>query len=313
MEQVVHEMVRVAVVYLRLRDRRHSFRYHVSPLTENDLALECIADLFRRDPRGRFVELRRRIDPAAAAMMDPATLFAEVRRMVARKVDDGLFRQLQESDPSLARVIRGLKRAAAASSDTRVVRSRGLLWIRLAEEGGRRRPEIPFEVFEALLCGAATSLRARDLLRNVVETLRALPEFEPRVPIVTAAICLRASIVRGSVPLRESAFEEPEPTDAVRLAAAVVGRPEPRSATGDPDLEAAYRAGAADVVVSSVTPHGGQTHFEALSRHLPGLTPCEYRARHRTRFEYVVRLTRKRFLERARTEIVDGRPRGLSP
>lgn len=302
--RLVRGMTRIAVAYLRLRERRHSIRHQVSPLSESDLALECIADLFRTDATGRFVDLQRRFAAIDVATGDPESVLAAVRRLVIRKVDDGLFRMLQESDPSLARLIRGLKRAALGRDDVRIEKRHGVLWLVVDRDGDDGLPTLSGEVFEHLLVLAGVSARPATLLDTAIGALRSQGLYAARVPIVSAALALRACVVRCGLPPEVRVADEPAVEDARQVAIAAV-RKNRRLAVVNPHSDGAsyedvYIACAADIVASQFTGDGSPTHYEAISKHLPTVSPAEYRRRHRTRFEYVVRQTRSAFVEMMR-------------
>lgn len=84
--------------------------------SRSDLALDAISDLFERDFEGRFIRLIRYFEEQDYRSRDARELWTLNRRLIAGTVSDALFRNYRESDPSLARIIRNLKRGIQKSN-----------------------------------------------------------------------------------------------------------------------------------------------------------------------------------------------------
>ena len=64
-----------------------------------DLATDCIADLFMRDDEGSFVQLRKYFgDKIADADVDDAEMMLQLRRLVVKKTKQELSRIFRERD-----------------------------------------------------------------------------------------------------------------------------------------------------------------------------------------------------------------------
>lgn len=78
-------------------------------LKSGDIATDCIADLFHRDHDEGFVQLRAYFEGMPYESISNEELLTHFRRLVFSKVNDGLFRIYREMDPSLAKIIHGIK------------------------------------------------------------------------------------------------------------------------------------------------------------------------------------------------------------
>jgi hypothetical protein len=186
-----------------------------------NIALDCVAPLFRRDRQGRFVILRayfgedlKGYDPER-----PLEILADVRRLVVKKTKQELSRIFRERDPEGARLLRNIRVAVRTSKDLHIFREAGKDWLcwrrdAVAElnleldalagdletvhaaprSGGLRRdlPLIP-----------AAELRARFLsvhsandpvpisLRKMLEIVGESPEYQNCIPVDMAAWVMR--------------------------------------------------------------------------------------------------------------------------
>ena len=108
--------------------------------SRSDLALDAISDLFERDVEGRFIRLIRYFEDQDYRSCDERELWTLNRRLIAGTVSDALFRNYRESDPSLARIIRNLKRGIQQSDVLGLPGWDKLLWLPSAARIGMEHP-----------------------------------------------------------------------------------------------------------------------------------------------------------------------------
>lgn len=308
---------RIAVAYLRRRSRMGRLRLDQFDLTEEDLALDCLADLFRRDESGAFVQLRAYADAVNWQRLDEAGLEIAVRRLVFSAVNEGLFRRYRENDPVVGRFIRTLKRHVKRHDALVLARERSILTVALrdADSASLARPLIPAEVLEAYLHG---SFDARTSVPNALvaltEMFRTHPDYAPRISLSDLALCIRSVLVRRSAadtPDEETASEGVERSDMKQLAGAHVERALEEVEHGmralyvekraiPPALYGAYFHAIRDILIAQfVDGEDDDVSFRgALDRYVGGLSSKEYRRQHQAVLEYLINLTKRRFLER---------------
>ena len=96
-----------------------------------DLALDCIAPLFKRDRQGRFVILAAYFGQDLNGY-DPEQnlqLLSDIRRLVVKKTKQELARIFRERDPEGARLLRNIRVAVRYSDDLHIFREAGRDWL----------------------------------------------------------------------------------------------------------------------------------------------------------------------------------------
>jgi len=306
----------IALAYIRreARSTRYSLVSHFGLCIE-DLALDCIADLFERDRDGHFVQIMEYLEARKWSTLAPPDLESALRRLVFSKVNDGFFRRHREADPNLSRIIRNLKLAAQDHSDLRLQRHQGEQWLlRPADEASMENPLAP----PALLKGY---LVARlDGTSNIPNTLTALDRFTrdhtyyvPGYPLTQFAQLVRAAFrhlhpaISEQVPARhDEALDREDRLGVIQYVVKAVREDMHSSYVGRGKVSAqtfdAYLEGIRNVLVSHfVDPHQAEdSFFDALQDPLPNLEPDVYRNEHRHRFEYLMKKARPQFVNEMR-------------
>ena len=95
----------IALVYLRHKDAAGGLKLANLGLSVEDLALDCIAGLFERDQAGRFPVLARYYEEIQWQTLDEVTLSGATRRLVFSAVNQELYRNYREADPTLHRIV----------------------------------------------------------------------------------------------------------------------------------------------------------------------------------------------------------------
>ncbi|MBO6576049.1 MAG: hypothetical protein JJ896_09625 [Rhodothermales bacterium] len=261
-------------------------------MSDRDVAVDCLADAFRRDASGALPEFIAYFDQHDWRSWEEEQVFTAFRQFVFRKTLDGVYRMHGERDPQLARLIRNLKLTIAESAEVVLYKKGQVAWIRTSEAPVENALEpIPLELFERRVC-VCEGDTAPDLLACTVRVLRHQTLFAPSVPLTGLAIALRNALART----RPVSGEAQEPTAYSNLSAdwvrdvirAVSSRmwPSYQGKVSRPVYEA-YQEAAFLVVVR------GYCHSAAVASTLH-LTAKEYRERHRNTFEYVLRQFRRR-------------------
>jgi hypothetical protein len=308
---------RIAVAYLRRRSRLGRLRLDQFDLSEEDLALDCLADLFRRDEAGAFVQLRAYAGAINWERLDGPGLEIAVRRLVFSAVNEGLFRRYRENDPVVGRFIRTLKRHVKRHDALVLTRERAVLMVALREAEPARfaRAQMPGEVLEAFLHGsfdARTSVPSA--LVALTELFQSHADYAPRIALSDLALSIRSVLVRRSAadpPDEQAASESIERSDMRDLAGAHVERALEEVEDGmralyvekraiPPALYGAYFQAIRDILTAQfVDGDDANVSFRsALDRYVGGLSSKEYRRQHQAVLEYLINLTKRRFLQR---------------
>lgn len=303
------ECHRFALTYLRCKRRGHYLKSRIG-LSIEDLALDCIADLFERDQGGRFVHIEAYFNDAGWPNLSEQAATIALRRLVFSKVSDGLFRRYREADPQVAKIIRNVKLAVKASPCVKLVRKGNALWLVVsdADFSVRPAPLIPPELVEArILARLHESTTIDHVLSTFVELVETWPTYRNAYPLSAFARTIFDAFRRFGEISSEPTETEPffmrgEIDDAVQaiteevqseMYGTYVERKKLRPSTFD-----AYCRAARDILASQFVPGATirSSFFEALKFHLPQLTEADYRNDHRHVLEYLTKLARRRLV-----------------
>lgn len=308
--RLVQEAYRLSLAYLKQKIRAGRLQPALFGLSLDDLALDCVADLFQRDAEGTFEQLVAYFGAARWAALPDDELFVAYRRLVFSKVNESLFRRYREADPVLAKIVRNLKNAVKAREEVSLDRQTGAQWIRVhagAEAGGGGLPAAPPEVLEAYLVRA---LRRDDSIQGAVQALVAFtalhPHYAAGYPLTQFAQVVRAALQRLCEPEEtpEAApFLGGEIDEAIHRATEGVALGMHASYVGrgkvDPQTFGTYFCAIRDILraefVSASRPVA--SYFEALQHYYPELSKGDYRSDHRHIVEYLTKLARARLVE----------------
>jgi hypothetical protein len=283
----------------------------------DDLALDCIAELFERDADGGLVVLQDYFGDLGATDRDAAGLQIDLRRLVLSKVNDALFRRHRDVDPGLGRIIRNLKLGARSHPRACVRRHRGVAWLfadESAAAAGLNRPLAPPSLLEGYLAAAANeTTQIPQVLEAFCAFARDHPFYVAGFPLSRFAVLVRGafshlhrSVNGSSLPEAPALLERRETlavldsvVEAVRadMQASYVGRGKVAADTFEAYLRAGRELLAARFVEAN---REDLSYYEALHRHLEGLSHRAYREAHRHRFEYVMKKLKRRFVEVSR-------------
>lgn len=297
----------MALAYLHTKARMGTLDPARFGMSFEDMATDCIADLFARDETGRFVELAGYLESNAPDRLSETDAEMALRRIVFGKVSERLFRSYKENDPNLGKVIRNIKDAVTASSQCRLERIGGRLWIIFGADAplDGDKPVAPSDVFESYVTSALGKLGQTG---EAISALEAFLEYHPHYrngyPVSALAKIVRSSFIRLGAALEDESvpgddsFTDGEVKDAIEVAIKSV-RDKTFStyvATSkvDPPTFEVYIRTVSDVLASEFV-HGTSSqnsHFDIMAVYEPSLSKTDYRRRHRNRVEYMVKLAR---------------------
>ena len=304
--RVAHTIARVTLA--RRVQSEPLVKFH--GLDYGDLAYDCIADLFARDERGKYVALATYFTAFDFASLTDEDVFFHIQRLVLRNVKQGIFRLYHQMDPQLGKILRNIKLS---------VQSLGLFteFDRLGEaclapvsvETLEHLPSMkPEDLTFALLNAATGSEFVPELLSKTCRILSSQHERSRIMTLVHVALGIRGFYEQKRAPRLAEEFET---TDEVSIDAIEAIRIACR--------ELRAKADARYVVKEKVTPAMMDTYFSVIEHGLyqrfvdndgaefqisetflkfaPGVSHVEYRKSHRSKLEYLARLTTKRVVQ----------------
>jgi len=182
----------IAVMLLRHK-RQADFVAQLGGICETDLAMDCIAELFRRNESGSYVALKAYFGSFDIAEADDAELAVHLRRLVSSAVNQTIFRLLGDLDPGLSKIIRNIKAGVVSlkTFNEMEVRGEGCIAPTLVDP----LPHLPFMSNEGLTSLLMDSVRGGErtphLLAALACVLRNQSNCTRAIPLVRAAMVFR--------------------------------------------------------------------------------------------------------------------------
>ncbi len=313
-EAVVCEFVtfcrKTAVVFLRKKIAGGKLNLNHISLCVEDLALDCVADLFSRNSEGGFVQLQVYLRGTEVEKMADEELMAYMRRLIFAKVNQGIFRIYHDVDPSLSRLIRNIKISIHALENFMVVDRFGESFIvPTACDPLEHLPLIEAAALqEALRQTVGKSETVPNLMAHLSRYLREQDEYCRLVPLVQVALIFRSLYSATQV-------EDATPSDA-EMAATVSDATEVISRTCRwvrdraqkkyvesgkvcAEMFAHYFTVVETALLHTIVDRDGDDvhYYDELSKLVPGLSKEEYRINHKSKIEYLGRITHRRALK----------------
>ncbi len=310
--KLVDECYRLALAYLQKKARSGYLLPQLFGLTLEDLALDCFADLFQRDARGRFNLLDQYFASVKWQEMDDQDLYIVLRRLIFSKVNEGLFRRYREADPTLAKIIRNIKDAVKADSRLQLERYNGSAWLivgNVDEVELSGAPIAPVEVLEAhLIAHLCQSASSHELVSSFVEFVAEHPYYCNAYPVTGFAQAIRAAYVHvGETSEEASAAQEqllrPEEVEqaieqATQRVQTVMHDSYVKKGKVHVSTFETYFHTVRDILtaqfVRDAMPVG--SYFDALKTYIPSLSRGSYSQDHRNILEYITKLSRSQLL-----------------
>jgi hypothetical protein len=307
----------MAAAYLRMKVKGGRLDPDAFGVSLDDLALDCVADFFERNPSGQFVEIDRYYGSVDAVSLSHEELLGATRRLVFSKVNEGLFRLYKENDRSLSNTIRNIKNALRYSGKLHTVVRNNELWIQLLDPVSALEgfPLLPSELIEAPLMAHSNHRNTlRDHLDLFADILREQESYQRQYPLVGLAVVIRSMNIRALPTSMESSEESPDLTQEelrtfVRTSidrTKAIMRP---SYIGKGKMSAErfdlYFNCVGKILEAEYVFNDGLDlcYFDILRNQLGTLSQSQYGNHHRVYLEYLAKLTRKDFLRSVRTEL----------
>ncbi len=312
-ERDLTELVRYAyqIAHLRLRQLLHSGRLHLHSysISLEGVAFDSIADLFRRDEQGQFVELSRAFSCEwSGDRIDDDTCAYRLRSLIFGAIQEGIARLYREYDPIFSKILRNVRLALKRSSSYRVFERLGLQYASAVpeEDMAAQLPELSVDELERLL---TSRLRRTPSVPNILSDLFAVLDKQQSyrkfygvldIALVIKRIMVRERILVSAVVQDESALLGQD-IEMILTRSLDDLRSEFRTEYVDKGkipavvLEKYFQA--ITLLIEDVfARNDGEAWAQPdyLAEFMPGMTRDEYRRNHRMHFEYMVRVARKR-------------------
>jgi len=292
-----------------LKMKAGSFRFFMLR-DENleDLAWDFIADLFQKNRAGNLIVLEEYFSGMDFAKLTDTDMERELRRLVSSKVDDNIFRYYGERDPSLKKIIRNLKLAIKERDCSKsVCYKQGMIVVSECVQADLAL--MPPEFMQIRLCERlGESMMIPDILIEVIDILDLQEEYRKQFPLVTLAAIIRESFVL----LQDARKEKENPqvySDLLeeeldiflgksisKVKDDLLSKYLKRGKGSREELDIYFKT-AGEIVKSDFSEYQKSlSQFEELKKRKTDLEYDQFREKHRSLLEYVVKLVREDLL-----------------
>ena len=308
----VNELVQMssnmALAYLRLQLHRGALDDYRFGIPTDDLAIDCIADMFLRNEEGRFCALDTYFDSIQWTQLSDTDLQIALRRLVFSKVNEGIFRSYRNEDPNLAKIIRNVKEAIKRSDKLFLKREREMQWIIAGPEGTVKsnKPLAPVELLETyltpILCTESNTYTA---VYAFLDFLSLHTHYCNAYPLSEYARILRSCFKNRHVPVQpteemsmasmdvETALDKTISHVRNTLYKTYVQKGKLSLTMYDNYINAVQKALSAQF---GFTSDPIESQYEALAAYMPNLSKDAFQEEHRNIMQYVFKVSRKRMI-----------------
>ena len=300
----------MAAVALRRRVAPSMLDSGVHGTNYNDLAYDCIGELFEQAEDGCLMQFKAYFGGIDRAGASEYQLLTHLRRIVFTKVNHGIVRFYSEADPDLGKILRNIRLSVQALHNFSVVERFGDAFLvpALCSSLEHLPPFGREELEAALRRDARPDDHVPAMLAHLSRMLLAQSERSRIVSLTMVALAIRSmyftpgAAESDRVPA-EDPFTVSDMIALIRTACRDVlsGMSVEYVESGKVEREMFRKY--TEVIEKNVTlrftgeESDGRSLFSGLRAIVPTLSETEYRATHRARLEYLARLAYKRSVE----------------
>jgi len=316
----VAETVRVchslAVGILRTKAARGKLHPEILEYDLCALAYDFIGELFRRDESHRFIEFARSFAKFGGQMRENAEVLVFLRKIIANKVEAGIFRTYREVDPVFSKILRNVKLILTGCSEYHSVDRLGETYVHRCPESEiqKERAEFPHDLMEKeLLERVAAHDSFEQKLVKCFSILNDQSEYRRIYPLAGIVGILKSCYVslsfaeldaRGSWIQDQQGFTKDVEIVVNQVIVDMQSKMKSTYVTKGKLSEADYEgyfSAIRDLLDDLFVQQNGEcgSYFDYLAKHFPAIDLEGYRLSHRARFEYLVKICK----EEARKEL----------
>ncbi|MGA2622718.1 MAG: hypothetical protein ABSF91_02610 [Bacteroidota bacterium] len=283
-------------------------------LTEADVVYDCLADLFQRDDRGGFSQVRNFFEQHVSNVENCShhELLIALRILVVGSVNNNIVRLYGEADPALRKILRNLKIALDRSRHfDRITRFNETYLVPAGIEALLHRPPVPLDFLKQEFSRVVLlDDSVPEMLTKLHSTICGQEEYQRAVPLVVCAILFKEVYALGWQAQQEAETVpqdvETAESDVQRIVDDVCRGLQTDMSPGyvqsgkcSQKIFENYIQALRDILLNEFGANGteGISYFDCLQLRLPGLTKAGYMQHHRTIMEYLAKIAKERVRE----------------
>ena len=303
---LVYEAHKISLAYLRIRVKRNDYILELMGGSYDDLAWDCVSELFERDENGRFSNIRECLHEYGAGQCDQKNISA-FRRMVFTKTNDTIFTLLGRYDSSLSKIIRNIKLAVTDHSSVHIKNfgnDNHVIFNGTDVACGSMSPDL---LLSQLLPNVPNKPNIRDLLQSTLDLFSRTDNLGNSISVVQLAYIYRKLFVKlhGSEPAIDDKphREIIEQERSKLLDIAVSAKSENLRSTyvkcgklTDTEFTGLITVAKKILMNKYVALSTDFGYYEFYTQQFKTVSKKSYRKGHRSTLEYIVKKLEKRFL-----------------
>lgn len=318
----INELVRIAANFASVRlaqlIKNNNVNFDIQPHSINAIALDCIAELFRKDEDEGFIELKEYFNnDYEINKLTHEEITVLFRRLVFSKLKDGIFRIYREHDPILSKVIRNIKLAVKNNDKIRTFERFGETQFYIGDKEKHRMnlPDInEHELAADLIVHISGSETIGKQIELLLELLNSSDNYRNYISVVRAALVLKEIALKlyrtssGNIfPSYENnkidlinTFEKSIKEIDELLTTKYVAK-----SKMDKTVAEVYLKALKDMLYNSYIINNGVEHgyHYYIMKYDPLITYEDYRKNHRSKFEFIAKNSKKILLDNLRDEL----------
>ncbi len=305
----------LALIFLqhKVSEINRDLRFH--SLNNSDIAFDCIADLFQQSDDGGLVRLEVYFQGIDIQNSSDEELLSHLRRLVFSKVNQSIFRIYNESDPSLGKIIRNIKLAVQSIHNFEIVNRFDEICI--TPSGCDSLEHLPQlergDIENHLRSDKHGGGTIPQQLAHLSLCLRQQSSFSRLVPVVGVALAIRSLSQNQIEPtvftVNDNHLDTLDSLALIRRACSKThGETKPayvgKGKITEDIFEKYFNVIEEHIVNRLVHNNGeGYSFYKGLQSYVPELNEEEYRRTHKSKLEYLARLTYKRAVDLLKREL----------
>ncbi len=307
---------KIALVHLRRKALTGRLHSDICAIPLDDLAIDCIADLFQQDDDGNVVQIKSYFEGLSLENISDEDILTHLRRLICARVNQSIFRIYNEMDPSLGKILRNIKLAIQALHNFEIIDRFGENCIIPSKcETLEHLPVLDHDDLERQLRRTANGSESIPELMAILSRYFREQTYSSRIVSLMKVALIFRSIYSNRIDAegQETNIEDQFIVgDISSIIHEVCRRMRLETETKytkkknvDPETFKKYFDVIEDNLYQTIINKDGErsSFYESLKSMMPGLTKEEYRKRHKSKVEYLARLTHKRAIRELKKNI----------
>jgi hypothetical protein len=278
----------------------------------SEAAMDCIAELFKQNNEGRFVELEDYFqDERDIHKLSEKLAHQHFRLLVFRKTQDGVFRLHWENDPIYSKIYRNLKIHLRQSESIKTFRmfEESYIYACDEEELNKTLPEFPIEEIEALLSSNFKGNQStRSYLLQILNILNDQERYKRFISLTDVAGIIKRIMLRQMTIIENvySINEDISRDDLPKVITSCIyntrkSMHEKYVVSGNMQDESfdKFFTAVEEILFDTFVAADGEvkSYVKYLQKYMPELSSEEYRSKYHHQFEYMVNCVKKMVIE----------------